>query len=266
LLGAATWLKLLPVFGIGYLLWRRNWKAAGLAVVTAVAIDMALSLPAYGWHDACDLHAKWFWGDAVGTGNRQLTGETNADEDRITNQSLLVVMRRLLTDRGGFPQLSLARLSGSQLTAVALVVLACLAVWLCLLLRAGDRRRAPDTGGEIALVCLCTLWFSPVVWSYHFIAAVPATAVVLAGRSLAWQRWIVIGIWCLGLALFTVDLGRAAGHMLWVTFAVGGCLGWSLRTAPQPSFVALTCLSSQTGTTDVRRGDFGPRVEPARVD
>src|SRR5205807_323843 len=64
-------------------------------------------------------------------------------------------------------------------------------------------------------------------------------AVVLARRSRAWQRWTIIGTWCLGLALFTVDLGRAAGHMLWVTFAVGGCLAWSMRTASLPAVARL---------------------------
>ena len=231
LLGTATWLKLLPVLGIGYLVWQRKWKPAALALLTVVAIDTALSLPAYGWRETCDLHADWFWRDAVGTGDRQLAGDTNDDEDRITNQSLIVVLRRVLTDRGGFPQLSAARLSEGQMTVVALTVLASLGTSVLLLLRTKGRKLAPDAGGEIALVCLCTIWFSPVVWSYHLIAAVPATAVVLARRSQAWQRWTIIGVWCLGLALFTVDLGRAAGHMLWVTFAIGGCLAWSMRRA-----------------------------------
>jgi hypothetical protein len=58
----------------------------------------------------------------------------------------------------------------------------------------------------------------------------------------------VIGIWCVGLALFAIDLGRAAGHMLWVTFAVGGCLAWSMLAVRRPRFAALTSLTPPTET------------------
>jgi hypothetical protein len=243
LLGFATWLKLLPVIGIGYLLWRKQWQAAAVATVTCLAIDAGLSLPAFGWQQAGTLHADWFWGDAVGTGDRQLTGETNDDEDRITNQSLFVVLRRVLTNRGGFPELSCGRLSGGEMAVLALSLLALLAGFICLILRANHRHDQPDIGADLALVCLCTLWFSPVIWSYHFIAAVPATAVVLARRKLAWQRWAVIGVWLLGLALFGVDLGRAAGHMLWTTFAIGACLAWSMRSPLAASYISLAPVS-----------------------
>jgi alpha-1,2-mannosyltransferase len=236
LLGLATWLKLLPIFGIGYLIWLRKWKSATVAVLTVLVIDAALSLPAYGWYETCELHSDWFWREAIGTSDRQLAGDTNDDEDRVTNQSLIVVLRRVLTDRGGFPQLSAARLSENQMTVVALATLAILATGVLIRLRTKEFSLPRDTGGDIALVCLCTLWFSPVVWSYHLIAAVPATAVVLARRPRAWQRWTIIGVWCLGLALFTVELGRAAGHMLWVTFVVGGCLAWCMRTASRAGF------------------------------
>ncbi|MBS0267118.1 MAG: DUF2029 domain-containing protein [Planctomycetes bacterium] len=243
LLGAATWLKLLPVFAVAYLVWRRKWKAVAVAMLAVVVINTVLTLPVYGWRESAELHAEWFWGDAVGTGDRQLAGANNSDEDRITNQSLLVVMRRFLTDRGGFPQLVLARLGENQMTLAGLSALGGLALAVWLLLRRSSRQGVADQGAEIALVTLCTVWFSPVVWSYHLIAAVPATAVVLSRLRQAWQRWCVIGLWGVGMALFTVELGRAAGHMLWVTFAVGGILAWTMLVTRRPEYSVLTSVS-----------------------
>jgi hypothetical protein len=56
----------------------------------------------------------------------------------------------------------------------------------------------------------------------------------------------VIGIWCVGLSLFTVKLGRAAGHMLWVTFAVGGLLGWSIRRSQGPRYMTWKNVSAES--------------------
>jgi alpha-1,2-mannosyltransferase len=229
LLGLAAWVKLLPLAGVAYLVLKRRWRAAGLALLTVVVLDVALSLAAYGWRESYELHCDWFWHDAVGTSERELAEDTNDDEDRITNQSLIVVIRRFVTDRGGFPQLSLARLSPGQLTLTVASVTGGLGLAVLSVLCRPRGFAPPDDAGEISLVTLCTIWFSPVVWSYHFVAAVPALALVLSRQAAARRRWIVIGGWCLALALFGVESARAGGHLLGASLCVGGSLVWSMN-------------------------------------
>ncbi len=230
LLGAAVWLKLLPIVGVGYLVLKRKWLAAGVAVVFAMLLDCALSLAAFGWQGAIDEHLLWAAGGAVATVDRQLGADYQPNEDRITNQSLFVVARRFLTARAEYSQLSVADLSPRSLSIVtggALLTFG--AVVLAVVRRPSSEMSPADWGGEIALIVLCTIWISPVVWSYHFTACVPALAVVLAHPSDETRKRIVALAWLIGLALFTIPLGRAAGHMLWASFVVGGVLVSCLR-------------------------------------
>ena len=252
LLGLATWLKLLPAVAIAYLVWRRKWKAVGTAILTVAAVDATLSISTYGWAESSELHADWFWGDAVGTGDRQLTGQTNDDEDRITNQSVLVVMRRLLTSRGGFTQLAFADLSPNQMAIAVSIVGGLMAGGVWWAMHRGTQKSAPDAPGDLALVALCTIWFSPVVWSYHFIAAAPALAVALGRRQIEWQRWALIGVWCLGMSLFAIELGRAAGHMLWTTFVIGGSLAWTMHPGSRSKLTTLKNVAHQSDADEAR--------------
>lgn len=259
-LGTAAWVKLLPLAGIGYLFLKRKWRAGSVALATVLVLDLVLSVAAYGWRESYELHCDWFWREAVGTSERELAEGTNDDEDRLTNQSLTVVLRRIFTDRGGFPELSIARMSAGQLTATAAIVSGGLGLAILALLSSPRQFDPPDDAGEISLVALCTLWFSPVVWSYHLVAAVPALAVVLARRPSARQRWLVIGVWCTALTLFALETARAAGHMLWASLFVGGCLAWSIYQRRES---ALASLAQSVRETSVSSMPFPRLATPA---
>ena len=74
LLGVAIWLKLLPVVGAGYLILKRKWLAAGVALMLAVSIDIVLSLAAFGWQGSVDEHLVWAAGGAAATVDEQIHG------------------------------------------------------------------------------------------------------------------------------------------------------------------------------------------------
>jgi hypothetical protein len=239
LLGLATWLKLLPVIGIGYLLLKRKWQPALIATLLVIAIDITLCLAAFGVKQSWQEHAAFFSTGAVGTVHDQMHGESWVDEDRITNQSTLVFMRRLLTTRGGFPEMAVADLSPQALSIVSAAVLGMLAAAMLVVFRRPASALAPaDWGAEIALLLLCTVWFSPVVWSYHLTAVVPALAVIMSQSRFEISKHAVALIWIVGLVLFTVPLARAAGHMLWSSYLVGTVLLWTIvrnrATADEP--------------------------------
>ena len=100
MLGLAVWIKLLPLIGVGYLLLKRKWLPAALALATALTVDLALSLAVFGPQQTWQLHRQWFHSEAHGEQNRMLTDARPLDEDRLNNQSATIVMRRLLTDMG----------------------------------------------------------------------------------------------------------------------------------------------------------------------
>ena len=60
LLGAAAWLKLLPMLGIGFLLYQRKWKGALIAMATVLALEVGLSVAAFGPAGAWREHVQWW--------------------------------------------------------------------------------------------------------------------------------------------------------------------------------------------------------------
>lgn len=231
LLGLAIWVKLLPLLGVGYLMLKRKWLAAAIAIASALAIDLALTLPVFGPEKTWQLHRKWWAEQAQGALQRTLGERRALDEDRPTNQSLAVVLRRLLTRMGweAFParrQVSLADLSGAGLRVVYFSVAGVLGLGIVgYCRRPADRLGTPQWATQIALVSLATLWFSPVAWSYHPTAAAPALAVILA-QSPRRPRLArgVAAWWLASLALLGWPLARSAGAMLWTTLGLGAIL------------------------------------------
>ena len=75
------------------------------------------------------------------------------------------------------------------------------------------------------MMTLATLWFSPVVWSYHFVAATPVLAILLLRGRYRWQ-WVVpvVVVWVGALSLLAFDAARAAGVLLWMSLLLGAGL------------------------------------------
>ena len=100
LMGLAVWVKLLPLLGIAYLLLKRKWLPVIVAGVTVVVVDLSLSLIAYGPQGTYETHCLWLESEVFGSRNQLLSDRSPLDDDRITNQSIMVVMRHTLTHLG----------------------------------------------------------------------------------------------------------------------------------------------------------------------
>ncbi len=252
LLGTAAWLKLLPLLGVAFLLYHRKWKAAAVAVATVVLLDVSLSLVAFGPAGAWREHVVWWQQGAEGTTDRQLTSQQPCDEDRLTNQSVAITLRRLLTTLGTNASgtyvlvrrhVQIADISPAQLHAVFLAVMGLLAVGVAIycrpertivafrsakvaLLSRSERRQSGfSLPSKLIMLSLATLWFSPVAWSYHFVAATPAVAALLLRARYRWT-WIapILVVWFGGLSLLAFDTMRAAGVLLWMSLLLGAGL------------------------------------------
>ena len=198
-----------------------------------------VSIGGLGFPAAWQEHVNWLKQEGVGSASRQLTEKGNLDEDRPSNQSLAVTMRRLLTNfdpNSPFPrqQVILARLSSEQLRAAYMICLGLLGLAIAVYCRRPGPATSPARWShEIALVVLSTLWLSPVLWSYHPTAATPALAVVLgaAGRR-TWLGWLTAVVWLAALSLLGFNLARLCGVLLWASLALGVALVVSWRLQP----------------------------------
>jgi len=237
LLGLAVWVKLLPLLGAGYLLWKRKWRPALLSILVALAIDAALSLAALGPQAAWQWHERWWRQQASDTTRRVLTSPTPLPEHRFKNQSPAAVLRRLLTPLLADPwkkpdRVTLANLSTSQVVVLYYTLVALLGLGIVAVARRpAGQTSAGQWGTEIALVALSTLWFSPVVWSYHNTAVLPAMAAVM-GRERRHPRlvWAIVVLWLIGMSLFASSLARGLGTMLWMSLGLGAALVWMGQT------------------------------------
>jgi hypothetical protein len=222
---------LLPLLAVGYLVWKRQWKAAAIAITCALALDAALSLAGYGPQRAWQEHARWFQEQGTGTVERQLSNASPVDEDRLSNQSLVVILRRTLTSMGlsqGGPRAraSLLHLSQTGLIAAYSSALGLLGLGILVFCRRPAWQTSlPAWSTEIALMSLATLWFSPVMWGYHPTAATPALMLVLARVS---RRPRLLGTtilgWITAMCLLGWPLACALGEMFWTTILLGGML------------------------------------------
>ena len=253
LLGAAAWLKLLPMLGIAFLLYQRRWKGALIAMLTVLVLEVAFSVAAFGPAGAWREHVLWWEHGAAGTTNRQLSSVRPRDEDRLTNQSVAITLRRLLTSLGSQPaaksatekaaeseefrqeQISnhkarqtvqLADLTPAQLQIVFIATLAVLALGVAIYCRPVSSQAWAEQGpAKIAMLTLATLWFSPVVWSYHLVAATPTLAILFLRGRYRWQRVVpVVAVWGGALGLLAFDVARVAGVLLWMSLLLGAGL------------------------------------------
>ncbi len=229
MVGAAIWLKLLPLLAVPYLLLKRQWKAACLSVLAAVALDVVMSVAAYGAAGAWTTHAAWWRAHAVGDLHALLNTPGPIEDQRDRNQSLAAVLRRNLTHMGADPARAsqpwmpgpLADLPAPGLKACYLAMAGLAAACLGWYWRRPARSLDPSrTAVEIATVCLATLWFSPILFSYHPVAALPALAILLAGPP-GRLKHVSLVAWVVATVLLAVPQARFVGEILWASGLLG---------------------------------------------
>jgi alpha-1,2-mannosyltransferase len=206
-IGLAAAIKLTPAVFIGYLLLTRRWRAAAVAIGTAVAATLLAVLVAPG-------PSAVFWTEILGDTTRV------GDLDYISNQSLRGMLARL--------DPSVPR-TGPWLVLIAGV----LALWAARVRRA---ERAGDVWTGFALTGLVACLISPVTWVHHLVWAAPALILLVAAalrepdrsrrRLLGWAAGTAYVILCSAMVwLWWPDhaglLGIVGGSAyVWVTLAL----------------------------------------------
>jgi hypothetical protein len=236
LLGLAVWLKLLPLLALAYLVWKRRFAAPLVALAAAIGVHAILSAATMGPHRAWESTRQW-WQSSPSRVTSDLLGKpADVMEQRDNNQSLAAVLRRTLSGMGrdGHPPVaspSLASLAPPVLKGIYWGALGTLAAAGAMLARRHWRKTPLEQrGSELALTALATIWFSPVAWSYHFTAAAPAIAILLARAVSPWRWWLMsftLTAWTLLLLLLGWRAACGLGQGLWLSLALGVAVVWT---------------------------------------
>ena len=192
--GLATVLKAPVGLFLPFLLWKRQWKLAGLSAAAAVLwtmLPMVWMGPTSWWS-----HEVEWTRTALQSVLDNPTPGVQASEQRVQNQSLkLAATRYLVTYPDGHPlrvshpaYVSFLDLDPEAVRWVATGIVGVLLLACAWLMR--RRYRGPDDPAwllECSAVLILALLLSPVTWTQHLVFIVPALYLIAAegcGRSL----------------------------------------------------------------------------------
>lgn len=252
LVALAAGIKAFPVLAVGYLVYRRRWKALaatalGLAVLLW-AVPALFRGPERAWSDL----SVWTRGMVLKYDEGQIAQRPERCYS-FKNQSLVAVANRLLRSvpadgeaKDGW-QVNVADLGFGTVNAV--VAAAALALGL-LYLAAMPRARPRDPraeAAETAMLLLLILVFSPFAFNYFYVWLIyPLTVLVArlleAGAGAPERRVLTAGL-ALALVVYALSAvslrqSQAYGNLLAVNLVLLGLLGWTLRRGPDALPVA----------------------------
>jgi hypothetical protein len=243
LVGLAAAIKAFPVMAVGYLVYRRQWKATAGLAVTLAALLFVLPLPFRGPSKTWSDMVVWTRGMVLKYDEGQIAQRPERCYS-FKNQSLVAVANRLLRsvpadgERKDGWQVNVADLSFKTVNAV---VVACALGLGLFYLAAMPRGRAPRNArtdaAETAMLLLMILAFSPFAFNYFYVwvlypATVLLSRVLDAADGSPERRVIPPGLW-ISLAIYAATLislrgSQAYGNLLAVDLILLGLLGWTL--------------------------------------
>ncbi len=246
LVAFAAAVKAFPFMAIGYLVYRRFWKATAALVVVLTLAMVALPMPFRGVAGALEDVGTWTMGmvlryDAGGIAQRPERGFGHK------NQSLMALANRLLRAipadgeaKDGW-KVNLADLDFATVNAIiAITALGLGGLYVGLMPRKG-RRTGTTASIEYALLILLILMFSPLSFNYAFVWLIyPLTVAMHLGLEApegSAGRAILLGsvAGSLGSLAFSLVSSRTAagyGNSFFAGAILLAGLGWRLGVEP----------------------------------
>jgi hypothetical protein len=244
LVALATAIKAFPVLTIGYLLYRRYWKATLSTFVFLIVLVVAVPFPFRGMERNLEDLQTWITGmvryDADSISQRERRGFS------WSNHSLVAVAHRLLRPVNAHrkrDQTLLVNVADIDINYITLVIVLsalglCLFYILCM--PPHDQRISSSDALEHAMLLLLIVIFTPLAFTYFFVwllyPLVVALHLVAAAPPRSPQRirrWV--WFWaCITLLAFTLPISalrpiQAAGSMLWACVLLIFGIGYTLR-------------------------------------
>ncbi|GAC1450908.1 MAG: hypothetical protein NVSMB9_35690 [Isosphaeraceae bacterium] len=262
LVGLAAAIKAFPVLALGYLVYRRHWKAVGASILTMVFLLLVLPIPFRGARRAWDDMAVWTRGMVLKYDEGQIAQRPERCYS-FKNQSLVSVVNRLLRriEANGEAQddyyVNAADLSFRSVNAIVVVASLGLALFYLASMPWKPPGDARTLAGETAMLLLMVLIFSPFAFNYFYVWLLYPLTVLLARLfdhpEGSRERYILLVGLLAALELYawsalSLKCAQAYGNLLAVNLLLLGLLGWSLRldrAAGGPSRTTLGAGSSR---------------------
>jgi len=254
-LGLAIFFKFIPALLVGWLILRRRFAAAAIAIIVPTALSFGIDAAVHGPRQSWNHHAHWSevsFHRSAGAAFLEREAEWKTHE----NQGLAATLGRLLQptptattgilggeSRRQVRQVNIANLSADTIRWVyrAVVIASGLA------LAAITFRTRREAGAEFALLaiwCLAIIWFAPLARQYYEVWGLPAlwfladrlwTHQARGSRGLICAAGLVA--WLLGCLAWAAPELRAIGINQWVNLAVIGAVACELPRRASPAAV-----------------------------
>ncbi len=246
LVAIAAAVKAFPFLAIGYLVYRRLWKATAAMLVALTLAMLALPMPFRGIHGAFEDAGTWTMGMVL----RYDSGSIAQRPERgfgFKNQSLMALANRLLrsipADGEAKDNWKVNLVDLDFLTVNAIIALSALGLGgLYVGLMPWKATRTGTAASiESALLILLILIFSPLSFNYAFVWLLYPLTVALhlgqeAPRGSAARR-ILLGsvagaLGSLGLSMISRREAAGYGNSFWAAALLIAALGWRLAVEP----------------------------------
>lgn len=213
-LGLAAALKCTPALFIAYFAWKKQWKVAGFAALSAVIFTL---LPAAWQTSSYPIHMRT-WIENVVHGVTQTDPTVGVlGPEQLQNKSLRPALARYLMHLpAGHPgrfqgpgYVDFLALPPATAAFVIKTILIAGLIAVAWLLRSRISRDSPALVSECAVISLLTILYSPISWGQHCVAAIPAVYLIVRSlvsgqRQPAWLLWL-FGI----VALLLIVINRS---------------------------------------------------------
>jgi hypothetical protein len=246
LVAFAAAVKAFPFMAIGYLIYRRLWKATAALLVALTLAMLALPMPFRGTRGAFEDAGTWTMGMVL----RYDAGSIAQRPERgfgFKNQSLMALANRLLRDipadgeaRDGW-KVNLADLDFATVNAIIALSALGLGGLYVALMPWKATRTGTAASIEYALLILLILMFSPLSFNYAFVWLLyPLTVALHLGqespRGSAGRR-VLLGSVAAALVSLTLSLltrreAAGYGNSFWAAAVLLAGLGWRLAVEP----------------------------------
>ena len=266
LVAVASAIKAFPVLAIGYLVYRRHWKATLSTLLFLILLLVVLPSPFRGFErNLQDLNT---WAEGMFRYNEQSISQREQRGFSWSNHSLTAVAHRLLRPVNAHRKqdeklfVNLADVDFKYVTLVIVLVGAALCVFYLFCMPShGERTKASDAL-EYAMLLLLILIFTPLAFTYFFVwllyplvialRLVLRTPVRSPKRTGAWfWFWACVILLTLTFPIPFFRPAQAAGSTLMACLLLIVGIGWSLRAETRNRSIRLEAANQLEGSTDL---------------
>jgi len=242
LIGLAAAIKAFPVMAVGYLIWRREWKATAALIGSLVVFLLVLPLPFRGPEQTWTDMSLWTKGMVL----KYDEGTIAQRPERcysFKNQSIVAVTNRLLRDIPANGEakdnwyVNVASLDFKTVNKILAGSALCFGLFYIAVMPPTRLRSSKTDAAEMAMLTLLILAFSPFAFNYFYVWLLYPITVAMARWNDASEgsrertvlkAGLLTAIVVYAASIVSVKVTQAYGNLLLADLILLGLFGWWL--------------------------------------